>query len=249
MEIYHYDFSDNSANFASEKPLNAFDMKRHSTSYFAIIFTALYTLCSCSNSSNDRHPDSQLIEIADGGNATAQYKVAEAYLALAEEYYRMAADNDYEPAKVRLQTSFHEPKDKCYEDSTIIKQVTSDAENGDTYSQVTLGDMYYYGDSVTQDYDTAMLWYERAASHGSAEACNKLGLCLYLGLGSHKSQQDAAYWFEKGAQLGHADACYNYAVCLQKGVGTSQNKRAAISYLKKAAELGHLRAKKMLKDQ
>jgi hypothetical protein len=127
VEIYHYDFSDNSANFASEKPLNAFDMKRHSTSYFAIIFTALSTLCSCSNSSNDRHPDSQLIEIADGGNATAQYKVAEAYLALAEEYYRMAADNDYEPAKVRLQTSFHEPKDKCYEDSTIIKQVTSDA--------------------------------------------------------------------------------------------------------------------------
>ena len=118
-------------------------MKRYLTSYFAIIFTALCTLCSCSNSSNDRHPDSQLIEIADGGNATAQYKVAEAYLALAEEYYRMAADNDYEPAKVRLQTSFHEPKDKCYEDSTIIKQVTSDAENGDTYSQVTLGDMYY----------------------------------------------------------------------------------------------------------
>lgn len=240
-------FLDNFANFASNIHPNFTDMKLHSTSTFAIIATALCMLCSCA--SNDRHPDRQLINKADNGNMTAQYKVAEAYLALAEEYYRMAADNGYEPAKVRLQTSFHEPKEKCYEDSTLVKQVTTNAENGDTYSQLTLGDMYYYGDSVTQDYDTAMLWYERAASHGSAEACNKLGLCLYLGLGYHKSQQDAAYWFEKGAQLGHADACYNYAVCLQKGAGTKQNKRAAISYLKKAAELGHLRAKKMLEDQ
>ena len=226
-------------------------MKLYSASTFAIftIFIAsLCTLYSCSRS-NDRHPDSNLIFQADKGNATAQYKVAEAYMKLAEEYYRKAADNGHEPAKVKLQTAFHEPKENCYQDSTAIKQVTTDAENGDTYSQLTLGDMYYYGDSVTQDYDKAMLWYEKAASHGSAEACNKLGLCLHLGLGSHKSHKDAAYWFEKGAQLGHADACYNYAVCLYKGVGVTQNKKAANSYLEKAADLGHIRAKKMLKNQ
>lgn len=223
-------------------------MKPYYTLIHAIAVILLCSLCSCSRN-NDRHPDSNLISQADKGNATAQYKVAETYMKLAEEYYRKAADNGHEPAKVKLQTAFHEPKEKCYEDSTVVKQVTTDAENGDTYSQLTLGDMYYYGDSVTQDYDTAMLWYEKAASHGSTEACNKLGLCLYLGLGSHKSLEDAAYWFKKGADYGHADACYNYAVCLYKGVGVEQNKRTADTYLKKAADLGHVRAKKMLKNQ
>ena len=40
------------------------------------------------------------------------------------------------------------------------------AEQGDAYTQMSLGDMYFIGLSVPQDYAEGLKWYHRAAAHG-----------------------------------------------------------------------------------
>lgn len=44
------------------------------------------------------------------------------------------------------------------------------AKHGDAKAQFSLGEMYYIGDSVPQDYGEAVKWFRKAADQGYAEA-------------------------------------------------------------------------------
>ena len=53
-----------------------------------------------------------------------------------------------------------------------IKEITlrKAAEQGDTEARYDLGECYYYGRSVGQDYAQAVKWYRKAAEQGDETA-------------------------------------------------------------------------------
>ena len=51
-----------------------------------------------------------------------------------------------------------------------IDELKKDAQKGDVLSQSLLGDSYYYGKEVTQDYKQAAYWFKKAAEQGDEDA-------------------------------------------------------------------------------
>jgi TPR repeat protein len=77
---------------------------------------------------------------------------------------------------------------------------------GDPGQQFTLGEQYYYGRGVAQDYTQAMEWYRKAAEQGHAAAQNKLGVMLATGRGVAKNEAQAVEWYRKAAEQGNKPA-------------------------------------------
>ena len=69
-------------------------------------------------------------------------------------------------------------------------------------SQLNLGNCYYNGDGVTQDYAEAVKWYHKAAEQGYAPAQCTLGYCYAYGEGVTKSITEAVKWYRKAAAQG-----------------------------------------------
>jgi len=69
-----------------------------------------------------------------------------------------------------------------------------------------LGDLYYYGQGVTQSYPQAVTWYRKGADAGSAHAMANMGYMYENGYGVGKDLQQALAWYRKAAALGDPDA-------------------------------------------
>lgn len=52
----------------------------------------------------------------------------------------------------------------CQSSSMSISDLRSAAERGDAEAQYELGNAYYYGKGVPQDYKEAQVWYGKAAA-------------------------------------------------------------------------------------
>jgi TPR repeat protein len=76
------------------------------------------------------------------------------------------------------------------------------AEQGNANAQCRLGNCYYWGEGVTQDYYKAAEWYRKAAEQGHVSAQNNLGFCYKNGNGVTKDEYEAALWFRKAADQG-----------------------------------------------
>ena len=72
--------------------------------------------------------------------------------------------------------------------------------------QVEMGDRYYHGDGVEQDYEQAIFWYTKAAEQGNADAQYNLGLMYYYGDGAEEDWELGWEWIEKAAIQGHEEA-------------------------------------------
>ncbi|MBQ1931964.1 MAG: sel1 repeat family protein, partial [Muribaculaceae bacterium] len=77
------------------------------------------------------------------------------------------------------------------------------AEQGNAWAQNNLGDCYYNGRGVDQNYDEAVKWYRKAAKQGNAPAQYNLGYCYYNGHGVDKNYDEAVNWYRKAAEQGY----------------------------------------------
>lgn len=75
-------------------------------------------------------------------------------------------------------------------------------ERGDAYSMGMLGDRYYYGNDVEQDYAKAAKWYQKAAEQGLELAQYNLAACYEEGRGVKKNRIKALQWYKKAAASG-----------------------------------------------
>jgi hypothetical protein len=66
-----------------------------------------------------------------------------------------------------------------------------------------IGDLYYYGAGVEQDYTKAMEWYEKAADLGKATAMKNIGYLYENGLGVEQDSAKAQEWYDKAENLGN----------------------------------------------
>ena len=76
------------------------------------------------------------------------------------------------------------------------------AEQGNTKAQFNLGNGYYTGEGVPQDYKEAFNWYRKAAEQGHSSAQNSLGVMYANGEGVPQNDKEAYIWFSLSATDG-----------------------------------------------
>jgi hypothetical protein len=89
---------------------------------------------------------------------------------------------------------------------TSFKILLPLAEQGDPEAQLFLGELYYLGKGVEQDYDEAAGWYRIAAEQGIANAQCNVGQMLLEGVGVEQDYEEAVKWLKLAADQGHANA-------------------------------------------
>ncbi|KAF9108568.1 Myblike DNAbinding domain-containing protein, partial [Mortierella sp. AM989] len=128
------------------------------------------------------------------------------------------------------------------------------AGQGNAAAQDNLGDMYYYGYSLNQDYSKAVEWYQKATNQGNASAQGNLGDMyryghghLYQhGFGVDKDYSEAIKWYQKAANQGNADAQNNLGDMYYYGNSVSQDYPKAFEWYQKAASQGHVSSQNSL---
>ncbi len=113
------------------------------------------------------------------------------------------------------------------------------AEQGDAEAQYELGRLYYFGDSVAQNYEKAAKWFTKAAEQGFVEAQCMLGLCYNTGEGVEKDSVKGIGLITKAAEQGLVDAQFFLGHCYYYGIIVEQDYKKAVEWWTKAAEQGH----------
>ena len=86
-------------------------------------------------------------------------------------------------------------------DATAFAEVRAQAEKGDAFGQIDLGEMYADGRGVPEDEVEAVKWYRKAADQGDAFGQVNLGEMYADGRGVPKDEVEAyKWWLLAGAQ-------------------------------------------------
>lgn len=112
----------------------------------------------------------------------------------------------------------------------------NDTEQAYVKAQCDLGDCYYYGRGVAQDYNQAIAWYRKSAEQGYARAQCNLGDCYKFGRGMAEDDGQAIEWYLKAAQQGYTRAQYILGLCYESGSGVDLDREMALQWYKKAAK-------------
>lgn len=120
-----------------------------------------------------------------------------------------------------------------------VEQLQLDAAQGDARAQCELGDCYYNGRTLPQDYVEAVKWYRKAADQGFPDAQYALGNCYCFGRAVSKDNAEAAKWYRKAADRGLAGAQRELGVCYSQGDGVPKDHVEAVKWFRKAAEQGN----------
>lgn len=112
------------------------------------------------------------------------------------------------------------------------------AEQGDARAQSDLGNMYYYGRGVPQDYVEAARLYGEAADQGDAKAEEGLAVLYYHGQGVPQNNAESVRWYRKAADQGYAKAEYGIGYMYSHGQCVTQDYGEAARWYRKAADQG-----------
>lgn len=116
----------------------------------------------------------------------------------------------------------------------------------DPKEQYDLGNRYYYGENVQQDYAEAVKWYRLAAEQGYAAAQNSLGHCYDLGVGVQQDDTEAIKWYWMAADQGDSDGQYFIGCSYHWGKGIQQDYAEAIKWFRLSADQKNAKAQYML---
>jgi hypothetical protein len=181
--------------------------------------------------------------------ATSIEKSANEVLLSEEDEFRIKLWNNkrskmaFAEYKVAMAYSREESDEKRAE---AYKWYLRAAENGHAVSQFNLGNIYYTGRGVKQDYAQAADWYELAAEQGVARAQDNLGLMYFHGRGREVDPEEAVYWFYQAAIQGYPPAQFKLALHLEAGVGVDENREEALNWYKRAAAQGDASAQEQV---
>ena len=119
-----------------------------------------------------------------------------------------------------------------------VEWYTKAAEQGKSCSQDLLGDCYYFGYGVEQNFETAVEWYTKSAEQGNSFAQCSLGFCYQFGQGITANCAKAIELFEKSVEQDNGYGCFLLGRCYRNGIGVGTDKNLALELFKKGAELG-----------
>ncbi|MBP5682217.1 MAG: toll/interleukin-1 receptor domain-containing protein, partial [Bacteroidales bacterium] len=161
------------------------------------------------------------------------------------------AKNVQSPTREQVEDDQYAQDNEQYDDDTDwdeidIDEIMSAAKNGNAAAQVALGNCYYNGDRIDEDYEKAVKWYKKAANQGNFQAQNNLGECYRDGEGVEEDIDEAIKWFTLAAEQGDADAQNNLGDCYYNGTGVPEDTNKAFDWYIKAAGGGNTDAQNSL---
>ncbi|MBQ4810792.1 sel1 repeat family protein [Pseudoalteromonas luteoviolacea] len=158
-------------------------------------------------------------------------------------------DKGYETAQALLANAayYGEAKALCglgrvYQNASKLKNIVKAAEyfevsyiRGYKACAFELGYLYH---KVAIDFELAHHWYGKAASAGSADALNNLGMMHNNGEGAEIDFVKAQQYFKKASEFGSALSFGNLGRLYEQGKGVKQDIAQAIKYYERGVELG-----------
>jgi TPR repeat protein len=120
------------------------------------------------------------------------------------------------------------------------------AGNGNLDAQKWLAFLYTKGKGVTQDYQKAFYWREKAAKAGDPNSQYHLGRFFQLGNGVEKNLNKAQYWYKKAADKGDVNGLYAMGNLYRKGIGVEKDLPRAYGWYSLAAEKNLLLAEQTM---
>ena len=212
-------------------------------------------------------------QAADAGDAAAMYRLGESYFtgqgveqdyAQAIEWYRKAADAGSTAAMLRLGERYRVglgvEQDYAQAIEWYEKALDAGSEDSNTafhtgYTSTKLiecyyllGESYFTGEGVEQDYAQAVEWYQKAAEAGNAAAMSRLGDCYFQGQGVEADYAQAVEWYQQAAEAGNSDGMVGLGRCYEDGYGVEQDDELAMEWYQKAADAGNAKAKERLAE-
>lgn len=140
---------------------------------------------------------------------------------------------------------------------TVLKD---QAAAGNTNAMNTLGNWYYSGKNVKQDYEVALKYWALAAKQNHAEAIGNMAICYQYGHGTKKDSVMAVKLYEKAIEKGNAAILQQHIDLAEKkgnlfsstllhemyrdGKGVTYDQKKAQHYLMKAAQGGDTESQK-----
>jgi len=119
-----------------------------------------------------------------------------------------------------------------------FKKIEKSAQEGDSFGQLKLAQMYHFGTHVDQNFREASYWYKLAAAQGNSEAQAALGEMYEYGQGVVQDYRHAYEWYEKAAQFGNAYAQNSLGWLHEHGNGTDMSYFKAYEWYDKASLQG-----------
>lgn len=87
-----------------------------------------------------------------------------------------------------------------------MKGLLKAAKKGNAFAQCQIGNLYFRGIGVEQDFQEAVEWYKNAAQGGDASSQLRLGLMYANGQGVEQNMDEALVWIKKALNHGHPGA-------------------------------------------
>lgn len=157
----------------------------------------------------------QLEQLADAGDAYAQYIIGTAYrdggllipdTAKAQKLLKRAAEQDLDAAQYALGKLYLSDDADVHDPTKGIYWLKRSADNGNDYAAYRLGKEYLSGKNTIKDAETAVSYLRQAANNRNAYAQYLLGKLTLMGEGVPKDMDVAYEWFAEAEQNGHAYA-------------------------------------------
>ena len=120
------------------------------------------------------------------------------------------------------------------------------AASGDGEAAFYLGQMYQYGQGVTENQSQALDWYRQAADLGHAEGHVRAGQMYEKGHGTPQDYDRAFMSYQSASDMGHIGATKRLAMMHAEGLGTQVDYGVAARLLKGVADQGDQEANDLL---
>ena len=157
----------------------------------------------------------QLEQLADTGDAYAQYIIGTAYrdggllipdTAKAQKLLERAAEQGLDAAQYALGKLYLSDDADVHDPAKGIYWLKRSADNGNDFAAYRLGKEYLSGKNTIKDAETAVSYLRQAADNGSAYAQYLLGKLTLMGEGVPKDPDAAYEWFAAARDNGHTYA-------------------------------------------
>ena len=157
----------------------------------------------------------RLEQLADAGDAYAQYIIGTAYrdggllipdTAKAQKFLECAAKQEIDAAQYALGKLYLSDDADVHDSAKGIYWLKRSADNGNNFAAYRLGKEYLSGKNTIKDAETAVSYLRQAADNGSTYAQYLLGKLTLMGEGVPKDMDAAYEWFAAARDNGHAYA-------------------------------------------
>ena len=207
----------------------------------AVLLLALTAggVCGCgSKYKNDA--EKQFLEAARGGDAEAQYNLGACYefgtggapvdLDVAKEWYKKAAAQGHEKAKLRLK-KLDPPS------AAAVQEYRKRAKGKDAEAQFMLAECCEYGIGTEKDVWEALRNYRKAAKNGHAEAKKRYEELRKVLRREKAPDRAAVKRIFEAARRGDCEAQRQLARCYEFGLGVNENGAEAGAWYRNANAL------------